>query len=215
MKILAHRGWWLTPEEKNSRAALIRAFEAGYGIETDLRDHEGQIVIAHDMPVGQELMSFEDLLALYRSSGTGGTLALNIKADGLQDLVAEALSRHGVSQAFVFDMAVPDAIGYLRKGITTYTRHSEYEPVPPFYDEAQGVWVDCFKTDWIDTKVINDHVAKAKAVALVSPELHRRPHQEVWDGWRTLSHESIFLCTDFPGDADTLFNGKPEGKVRT
>ena len=38
MKILAHRGFWMNESEKNSREAIKRAFDYGFGIETDLRD---------------------------------------------------------------------------------------------------------------------------------------------------------------------------------
>jgi hypothetical protein len=105
-------------------------------------------------------------------------------------------------------MAVPDALSYLLSGVITYTRHSEYEPVAPFYDEAQGVWIDCFKSDWIDTVTIENHLAKGKAVALVSPELHHRPYHDVWSAWTAISHDTVYLCTDFPDKADQIFNSK-------
>ena len=208
MQILAHRGWWIAAEEKNSKAAFVRAFEAGYGIETDLRDYGGKVVVAHDMPVSPDLMNFESLLELYKATCTNGVLALNIKADGLQALVAEALRRYEVDNVFVFDMAVPDALAYLRTPIKTFTRHSEYEPVPAFYLQAHGVWVDCFVSEWIDAEVIRNHAEAGKAVALVSPELHQRPHEKVWESWRECVYSNILLCTDFPAEADALFNAR-------
>ena len=42
-EVRAHRGWWLTPAEKNSKAAFERALAAGYGIETDVRDCDGEL----------------------------------------------------------------------------------------------------------------------------------------------------------------------------
>ena len=50
MIILAHRGVWQNPVEKNSAAALRRALENGFGVETDIRDLDGQLVISHDPP---------------------------------------------------------------------------------------------------------------------------------------------------------------------
>lgn len=38
MQILAHRGFWREKKEQNSLASLAKAFEMGFGIETDLRD---------------------------------------------------------------------------------------------------------------------------------------------------------------------------------
>ncbi|HEF1316515.1 TPA: hypothetical protein R8R34_001765, partial [Campylobacter jejuni] len=49
MKILSHRGYWKNKQEKNSIAAFDRSFLNLYGLETDLRDVGGGIVVSHDM----------------------------------------------------------------------------------------------------------------------------------------------------------------------
>ena len=38
MRILAHRGFWNSKEERNSIVAFEKAFQNGFGIETDIRD---------------------------------------------------------------------------------------------------------------------------------------------------------------------------------
>jgi hypothetical protein len=206
MKLLAHRGFWKEASEKNTRAAFVRAFDLGYGIETDLRDQGGRIVIAHDLPTGENLIIFDDLLKLYVDKGKPGTLALNIKSDGLQKEIKRSLAQHDVADYFVFDMSVPDALGYLKEGVTAFTRHSEYETAPSFYEESAGVWIDCFKSDWITNAVIAPHIAAGKVVALVSPELHKRPHRKVWKHLADADHSEVLLCTDFPDEADSFFN---------
>ena len=35
-------------------------------------------------------------------------------------------------------MSVPDGLGYLKQNMKAFTRESEYEKVPSFYDEACG-----------------------------------------------------------------------------
>lgn len=55
MKIIAHRGFWKTEDEKNKKSSFIRAFDLGIGTETDLRDCAGKILISHDMPNGDEI----------------------------------------------------------------------------------------------------------------------------------------------------------------
>ena len=53
MQILAHRGFWREKKEQNSLASLAKAFEMGFGIETDLRDGGGgggNILIYNDNP---------------------------------------------------------------------------------------------------------------------------------------------------------------------
>lgn len=209
MIILAHRGWWLEPSEKNSRQALARAFEAGYGVETDLRDHDGEVVVSHDPPVGQEHITLAELLTMFKQAGEPGALALNVKADGLQKALAEALRVADVSNYFVFDMSVPDGLVYLRHGLTAYTRRSEYELPPSFLDRAAGIWVDAFDGDWVEADDLRNLSQDGKTLALVSPELHGRPHQEVWDRWKAGAGQAqgpLMLCTDFPDAAEAVFN---------
>jgi len=205
MQIITHRGWWTTPEEKNTRVAFRRALEANYGIETDLRDMGGEIVVSHDMPIGANIMLFAEFLQLYAEIGNPTLLALNIKADGLSHSIKSLLSRFGVTNAFVFDMAVPDALSYTAADFMTYTRHSEYEPLPSFYELADGVWMDAFMSDWIVVESIVSHLDAGKQVALVSPELHRRPHGDAWSDWKVLNHSHVSLCTDFPDKAEAFF----------
>ncbi|SES25983.1 hypothetical protein SAMN03159406_03043 [Rhizobium sp. NFR03] len=201
MKILAHRGWWHDPAEKNTETAFRRAFEHGFGVETDVRDQNGILKIAHDMPVGDAVMHFDTFLDLHKAYDRSGTIALNIKADGLQAEVRKSLDRARITDLFCFDMAVPDALGYLRAGFQTYTRHSEIETVPSFYDKADGVWLDAFFGDWITRDIIDDHLAAGKKVALVSPELHGRDPAQAWALWRGLTGENVAICTDMPDRA--------------
>lgn len=210
MKLSAHRGFWLTPQEKNSVAAFERALQAGFGIETDLRDAGGAVLIAHDLPRGDEL-TLDAFLALCARYPQSRPLALNIKADGQQALVKAALQRHAIEDAFVFDMAVPDALGYLRAGLTTYTRASEYELAPSFLQQAHGIWVDAFHDLWYQRATLEPWLAQGKQLSIVSPELHGRPHLPLWQllrDWGLHRHPGVSLCTDFPQIAKEFFDAQ-------
>jgi glycerophosphoryl diester phosphodiesterase len=113
MQILSHRGYWTTAGERNTEVAFERSFARGFGTETDVRDWNGSLVISHDPPTGRPLL-LEVLLDQYQRSGGGAPLALNIKADGLCDRLQSSLAEHGISNYFVFDMSVPDALQYVR-----------------------------------------------------------------------------------------------------
>ncbi|MBU3888376.1 hypothetical protein FM996_10510 [Methylosinus sporium] len=216
MQILSHRGWWRSPEEKNSAVAMQRAFAAGFGVETDVRDCDGALVISHDMPrtrQGIPFFTFDDFLALYTRIGAPSTLALNIKSDGLVEPLREALAAHGVTRYFVFDMSIPDTRSYLSHGLTVFTRWSEYEPGSRLDEAASGFWLDAFEDAFVEPRAILSGVDGGKKVAIVSPELHHKPHLDAWRIWRhtfeTMSpaaRELIFLCTDLPGDANVFFN---------
>lgn len=208
MEILCHRGWWTQPQEKNSFAALRRAFDAGLGIETDLRDCRGGIVVSHDPPRGGE-PTLAELLELH-SVAPHAALALNVKADGLALPVAKELADRGVTaSSFVFDMSVPDQLQWLRTDVPVYTRHSDVELEPVLYDGAAGVWLDDFAGEqWWTASTIRRHLDEGRRVAVVSPELHGRDHGPAW---RILLADDLHrsaglsLCTDLPAEALEAF----------
>ena len=207
MKILAHRGYWRDVREKNTLAAFDRAWSGGYGIETDLRDIDGSIVVSHDLP-DRGALSFLNFLQAYAARGKATPLALNIKADGLQQAVAHHLSRYNAEDYFFFDMSVPDSLSYLRAGMPVYARLSEYEPHTPLHERAAGVWLDAFEGEWWNLDLVRSLRAQTKAVAIVSPELHGRSHQGVWNALRNLAPSidaGLLLCTDLPEDAEQFF----------
>lgn len=209
MIILSHRGYWKEPTEKNSRLAFERSFALGFGTETDLRDHDGKLVISHDM-AGHDAMLAETFFEIYCSHNRPLPLALNIKADGLQPELDRLLKLYDIENYFVFDMAVPDGLLYARQRFRTCTRHSEYEPVPPYYDLAQGVWLDEFNGHWLTDSIIEDHLAQGKFLCIVSPELHKRDNIQEWKHYKQLERRigmrNIMLCTDFPEQAQEFFN---------
>lgn len=211
MIVLSHRGYWKEASEKNTTVAFDRSFSLGFGTETDLRDSNSRLVISHDMANGQSLPA-EAFLDIYKRHGGHLPLALNIKADGLQGELKRLLESYDVQNYFVFDMAVPDGLQYARLGFKTYTRQSEYESVPAYYDLAQGVWLDEFNGHWLSDQVIEHHLNQGKSLCIVSPDLHRRDHLEAWQHYRQLEQrigqDRIMLCTDFPEQARKFFNAQ-------
>ena len=212
MEIIAHRGYWLVEEEKNTVLAFERALNAGFGIETDLRDYCGGVVVSHDL-ADESSISFETLLELYargpENMSLKPTLALNIKSDGLTSLVSQLLEQYEVTKYFVFDMSVPDSLGYINAGLKTFTRQSELELYPSLYDECDGVWLDAFSKTWYSDDVLTSHLEAGKRLCIVSPELHKRNDfvNEQWIMLRGYQHrENLSLCTDFPSDAREFFN---------
>lgn len=209
MIILSHRGYWREVAEKNSRISFERSLDLGFGTETDIRDYAGNLVISHDM-ANESSMPVEDFFTIYRSYGKALPLALNIKADGLQSELMRLLQYFDITNYFVFDMAVPDGLSYVRKNFKTFTRHSDFEPVPAFYELARGIWLDEFQGHWITDAVIEGHIAAGKLICIVSPELHQRDNSNEWNHYRsleqTIGHDRLMLCTDFPEEAQEFFN---------
>ena len=94
MKFIAHRGFWNDKYSKNSKGAFIHALQLGYGIETDVRDFNGDLVISHDPPSqeNKKLMSFDQFLSLYSKYQKKQILALNVKSDGLCEKISFLLN---------------------------------------------------------------------------------------------------------------------------
>lgn len=212
-QILAHRGFWKTATEMNTPDAFARALSEGYGIETDLRDCLGKLVISHDI-AEPDAFSLHAFFELYSSYKDAGPLALNIKADGLANLVCKALHAYEINpkNVFVFDMSVPDMRQYLKLGVQVYTRSSEQE-TPAFYEDVDGIWVDSFEAQGANVLDAARFLGAGKKVAFVSPELHgRSPHPK----WSTLRRrlqdmadpicEKFQLCTDYPDQASEYFS---------
>lgn len=208
-RILAHRGHWTLPAQKNTLEALERAFAGGYGVETDIRDLEGTLVISHDPPRTDNILTADRLFATYARMRASGWLALNIKSDGLASQLQALLDHYEIQNAFVFDMSVPDLRSYLSSDIRAFTRRSDKEPLPSYYEKCEGLWLDSFEIPFSPSKWASEALADGKNVALVSPELHSRPYLGAWEEWRvalSLSHEERgMICTDFPDEAATFF----------
>ncbi len=207
MKILSHRGYWKSIEEKNTERAFDRSFSLGFGTETDIRDLAGELVVSHDMPQSGALPA-KKMLEIHQGNDSALPLALNIKSDGLQLPLIILIEKYEVEHYFLFDMSIPDALISLKHGLKCFTRQSEYEPDPAFYSQAEGVWLDGFHEEWWDEELVQKHLDRGKKVCMVSPDLHRRPHLPFWEklaSWDARSSSALMICTDLPEAAKELF----------
>ncbi|WP_372768504.1 hypothetical protein [Pseudoalteromonas sp.] len=210
MIFLAHRGFWLSKDEQNSELAFVRALENGFGIETDIRDYNGKVVISHDIP-HNDCVTFEHFIEI--CSRYRGVLALNVKADGLQKYVNDDILNY-VGDAYFFDMSVPDLIGYLKSNLPFLIRLSDVETDSHFLKESKGVWLDNFSSSRLNLEFMENSLKKGKLVTLVSPELHGYDHLSYWQELKDFIElfpkfeNNIHLCTDFPQKAKEFFYGK-------
>lgn len=206
MNVMAHRGCWNVFEEGNTMNSFQKAFAYGYGIETDVRDFNGELVVSHNVAV-KRVFSFEEVLKLYCDMECRTKIAINIKADGLQILLRKALKKYGINNYFVFDMSVPEQVVFHREKFNVFTRMSEYEKIPILLEESQGIWMDEWKNSWISAKIINGFRKMDKLVAIVSPEIHGRDHRNLWSELKPFKgDQGVWLCTDIPIEAEEFFH---------
>lgn len=211
MNIIARGGWYVIPEERDLPSAYYRALEAGMGIVVPVRDHDGQLVIAHG-PASDDAVVFDDFLADRPVwPGNPPIIAIQICAEGLSRLLHRSLLRIDGLTPYLFGISVPDMPAYMEGQIPIFVRQSDHEPQPPFYEFAEGVWLDSFERDWFDERLIIQHLKAGKLVTVVSPEVHGRDHEPMWEMLRRLQTQlgelatSLQLCTDLPQEARLSF----------
>lgn len=211
MEILAHRGLWISPEEHNSLAAFELALNSGFGLELDVRDLNGDIVISHDTPLVGRVDPLRTLLELYTKSKHTSCLALNIKSDGLQKLLARLLGEFKINNYFLFDMSIPDTLGYFRSNLNVYVRVSELEKINSILmTSSQGIWLDGLMGEWVKPENIFTLAKYNKPICMVSPELHNREFLPFWESIKEaigagVSPSLLKICTDLPKEAGEYF----------
>lgn len=208
MQILAHRGLWKTENEKNSFLSISKAFKEGFGIETDIRDYCGKLVVSHDI-ADEKSITLESVFEEYIQYGGNSVIALNVKADGIQKLLMPLLEKYKVNNYFLFDMSIPEMVVNSEKMLKCYTRNSDIEEKCVLYDIAEGVWLDYFyNRKWLTNIIVEEHLKNNKKVCIVSPELHGYEYRFIWEMLKINSYhknEFIALCTDKPDEARRYF----------
>lgn len=207
MQILAHRGLWLTLEEQNTYSSITEAMQLGYGVELDVRDYLGEIVVSHDIVKDSNPLFFKEILSFYKNLNHKPLLAINLKTDGIRDILKSLIEEYRIDNYFIFDGSFPEAYKYITAGLKVFTRESEYE-TPSSHLSTVGIWLDSFNSNWFSQEVILNHLLNGTKVAIVSPELHSRNYQEVWSMIEKIDptlRENIILCTDYPTLAAKYF----------
>ena len=208
ISVIAHRGQWNIQAEKNSKAAFERAFSLGFGIETDLRDIQGKIVISHDMPKGNEI-SFEEVLQIM--NGRKLPLALNIKADGQGSEIIRLLNKYKHTNYFTFDMSLPEMVVEHNLSLNVFSGVSDILPQGIMLNKSKGVWLDSFNDDDFLISTLPRLLSENFYVCVVSPDLHGRNNNnlKVWSFIKeNLINKyagKIAVCTDLPIEAKEFF----------
>lgn len=163
MLIAAHR--------KNTIEEL-RQTPTEYGVEIDLRTHDGHLILQHD-PFSSGIL-FEKWLEHFHHR----FLILNVKEDGLEKTILDLLTKKNIHHFFFLDQAMPTLIKTVRGGEKRVAlRFSEYESVETilhFSHKADWVWVDCFTSLPLNPENHKQLRTAGFKLCLVSPELQGR-----------------------------------------
>lgn len=192
--IYCHRGFWAQDtKKKNTIDSIENAKKSGFSVEIDLRSDAKSFYLSHDPIDLSESKKFEinNFLDI--------RLALNIKSDGLYNLIQKDADIDKFKNSFFFDGSIPEMYQYRLRGLPHALRYSEFETYCAW--STKIIWVDGFYSDWwIDDQenLISD---SAKEYVIVSPEIHGRDPRATWD-WLAQKNRvgdvSLSICTDLP-----------------
>ena len=111
-----------------------------YGCEIDIRTDGSKLILNHDPFKKGD--NFIDYLNEYRN----GTLVLNIKESGIEDLVLEEVRKRNIDSYFLLDVEFPYFYSATEKGEKNIAvRFSEKEPIENiflFQNKVDWVWID-------------------------------------------------------------------------
>jgi hypothetical protein len=145
-----------------------------YGVEIDVRDYNGEVIIEHDPFIGG--LKLIDYIIHYRHS----FLIVNVKSEGIENEVIKILGDRLIRNYFFLDSTVPVMVklGTTSK-IHIATRVSEFEPLS--YANAMSriaswIWLDCFNNIPIDSREFQDLKNMGYKICIVSPDLQGRGH---------------------------------------
>ena len=153
-------------------------FGAADGIEFDIRDTGGDIVVQHDPFLGGQL--FTDFLKFCPSNKF---YIVNVKSEGIERRAIADLEAHGIMQFFLLDCSIPMMVRLGKEGERRLAvRLSEYESlatVEAMASFVSWVWVDVFTqlplTSFVETFLRN----RGLKLCLVSPELQGQQEKVV------------------------------------
>ena len=96
---------------------------------------------------------------------------------------------------------------YRQLGYKHALRMSEFEHELSW--EPDVIWLDCFISDWFVNAKELVYQHEMKEIVYVSPELHGRNPDEVWNFLAELiqnGNTNISICTDLPDEFMALVN---------
>ncbi len=111
-----------------------------YGCEIDIRTDGSKLILNHDPFIKGDC--FIDYLDEYKN----GTLVLNIKESGIENMVLQEVRKRNINSYFLLDVEFPYLYSCSKKGEKNIAvRYSEMEPIENviyFKGKADWVWID-------------------------------------------------------------------------
>lgn len=150
----------------------LKTLPKEFGVEIDLRDSAGDLILQHDPFIEGE--KFSDYITHYQH----GTMILNVKSERIEHKVLELLEKYDITDYFFLDSSIPminllSSMGE-KKSAVRFSEIESIETVMLMADKVEWVWVDCFSKLPIDKESYLRLRKAGLKLCLVSPELQGR-----------------------------------------
>ena len=160
MEIIAHR---------INTIKQLKNLRTNFGVEVDIRTYNNELVIGHD-PFSNYI-NFNDWISEYKHR----TLILNVKEDGLEDILLLKMKLHNIKKFFLLDQGFPYLVKTINNGEKRCSiRFSEYESINTALSlkgKVEWVWVDFFTKFPLNLQTYNILKNSNFKLCIVSPEL--------------------------------------------
>ena len=179
-----------------NRVEDLKKVPESEGVEIDLRDFAGEIVLQHDPFKDGE--KFELFLKRYAHA----FLILNIKSEGIEEKVLELVLARGIQDFFFLDLSFPAMMKLVRNGENRIAvRYSEFEPEAQalaLKGKVKWIWADCFtRIPW--TPEAYNALKSTFKICLVSPELQNHSPDWILDFKKSFANYPVdAICTKYP-----------------
>jgi hypothetical protein len=179
-------------------------FARADGIEFDLRSSGSDILVVHDP--GEEGQNFNEFIKFLHPEKL---YIVNIKTEGIEERVLQALQLAGIHNFFLLDCSIPMMVRLGKRGEKRLAcRYSEYESLDSVVRMApfvSWVWIDCFNNLPI-TRHAAYHMRNAGLkLCLVSPELQGHSVPATIEAYRKQLHDDGIqvdaVCSKLPNRA--------------
>ena len=148
MKIICHRGLWKTQKQQNQLDACLKAAKEFDGLEIDLKNRNGQIVLSHDPITSKESpIELVDLLKELKKIKVEPMIAFNIKEDGLGPNLKTIIDRFKCRDYFCFDLSRPEELKYQSIGLKVFQRFGDNDPWQKNHSFSEGLVIDVYSPE--------------------------------------------------------------------
>jgi len=165
-----------------------------YGCEIDIRTNGNKLILSHDSFTKGD--DFIDYLDVYKN----GTLVLNIKETGIEDIVLKEIRLRNIKSYFLLDVEFPYIYSATKKGERNIAiRFSEFEPIENvilFNDKLNWIWVDTINQLPISDE--NLEIIRTLKSCLVCPSRWGRSNEikKIKEKLNSLNFNFDFVMTD-------------------